>query len=156
VKSPASFRSSVKSNRQGFTLMEMLIVLSIIALLMGMAIYNLTGFTDSARVQKVQADILTIKEELSLYQLDAGALPTTEQGLKALVTKPTVEPIPQHWRACAKEETLDPWNHPYQYRIPPKKSTDEYDLFSMGPDGLSDTDDDLGNWKTVSSSSSNP
>jgi general secretion pathway protein G len=152
VKSPAFFRSSAKSDRRGFTLMEMLIVLSIIALLMGMAIFNLTGFKESAQVQKVHADLLTIKEELALYQLDAGSLPTTEQGLKALVTKPTVEPIPQHWRACAKEETLDPWNHSYQYRTPAKHSSEEYDLFSMGSDGLPDTDDDLGNWKTTSSS----
>jgi len=136
--------------------MEMLIVLSIIALLMGMAIFNLTGFKESAQRQKVDADILTIKEELSLYQLNSGSLPTTEQGLKALVTRPTVEPIPQNWHACAKEETMDPWNHPYQYRAPAKKSSDEYDLFSMGPDGLPDTDDDLGNWKTASSSSTNP
>ena len=156
MKSPAFFHASVKSSRRGFTLMEMLIVLSIIALLMGMAIFNLTGFKESAQTQKVQADILTLKEELALYQLNAGSLPTTEQGLKALVTRPTVEPIPQHWRACAKEETLDPWNHSYQYRTPAKKSSDEYDLFSMGPDGLPDTDDDLGNWKTASTSSSNP
>jgi general secretion pathway protein G len=155
VKSPAFFRSSAKS-RRGFTLMEMLIVLSIIALLMGMAIFNLTGFKESAQRQKVDADILTIKEELSLYQLNSGSLPTTEQGLKALVTRPTVEPIPQNWHACAKEETMDPWNHPYQYRTPAKKSSEEYDLFSMGPDGLPDTDDDLGNWKTDSSSSTNP
>ena len=152
MKSPAFSRSSVKSDRRGFTLMEMLIVLSIIALLMGMAIFNLTGFKESAQTQKVQADLLTIKEELALYQLDAGSLPTTEQGLKALVAKPTVEPIPQHWRACAKEDTLDPWNHSYQYRIPAKHSSEEYDLFSMGPDGLPDTEDDLGNWKTTSSS----
>jgi general secretion pathway protein G len=156
MKFPAFSRSSPKSDRRGFTLMEMLIVLSIIALLMGLAIYNLTGFTDVAKVQKVHGDILTIKEELSLYQLDAGSLPTTEQGLKALVTKPTVEPVPDHWRACAKEETLDPWNHSYQYRIPAKKSPDEYDLFSMGPDGLPDTDDDIGNWKTAATSSTNP
>jgi general secretion pathway protein G len=155
MKSPR-FHSIVKHSRRasgGFTLMEMIIVLTIIALLMGLAIFNLTGFTESAQKQKVKGDILTIKEELSLYQLNCGSLPTNEQGLKALVTKPTIEPVPQNWISCAKEETLDPWGHPYQYRIPARKSSDEYDLFSMGKDGLPDTDDDIGNWQSADTSS---
>lgn len=126
--------------------MEMLLVLTIIALLMGMVIYHLTGIGESAKVQKVQADLLGFKELLAAYQLESGTLPTTEQGIKALWVKPTVEPIPQHWRAMLESETLDPWNHPYQYRIPGKHNPDRYDISSMGPDGLPDTDDDIGNW----------
>ncbi len=139
-----------RHSQRGFTLMEMLLVLTIIALLMGMVIYHLTGIGESAKIQKVQADLLGFKELLAAYQLESGSLPTTEQGLKALWSKPTAEPVPQHWRALLESETLDPWNHPYQYRNPGKYNTDRYDIFSMGPDGLPDTDDDIGYWSTTS------
>jgi general secretion pathway protein G len=138
-------------SRRGFTLMEMLMVLTIIALLMGMVIYQLTGVGESAKVQKVQSDLLGFKELLAAYQLESGSLPTTEQGLKALWSKPTVEPVPQHWRAMLEGETLDPWNHSYQYQNPGKHNPDRYDVWSMGPDGVSGNDDDIGNWKADAS-----
>ena len=94
----------------------------------------------------MQADLLAFKEMLATYQLENGTLPTTEQGIKALWSKPTVEPIPPRWRKQLDEETLDPWGHPYQYRNPGKHNPDSYDVFSMGEDGLPDTDDDIGNW----------
>jgi len=130
--------------------MEMLIVLSIIALLMGMVIYQLTGINETAQKQKVQSDLLGFKEMLAAYQLESGTLPTTEQGLSVLWTKPTIEPIPQHWRAMLEEETKDPWGHSYQYRNPGKHNPDRYDVFSLGPDGLPDTADDIGNWPDTS------
>ena len=126
--------------------MEMLIVLSIIALLMGLVIFKVSDLTSSARPEKVHADLLTFKEMLAAYQLDNGSLPTTEQGIKVLWSKPTVEPIPPRWRKQLDEETLDPWGHSYVYRYPGKHNPDGYDLFSMGEDGLPDTDDDIGNW----------
>lgn len=139
-------RHYYRAARRGFTLMEMLLVLTIIALLTGMVIYHLTGISETAQRQKAQTDILGFKELLAAYQLESGTLPTTEQGLKALWSKPTVEPIPQHWRAMLEQETLDPWNHTYQYRNPGKHNPDKYDVFSMGPDGQPDTTDDIGNW----------
>jgi general secretion pathway protein G len=148
---PLLLRRLRHRTRRGFTLMEMLLVLTIIALLMGMVIYQLAPIGDVAKVQKVQADLLAYKESLAAYQLECGMLPTTDQGLKALVNKPTVEPVPDHWRAVAEEETIDPWGHPYQYRNPGKHNPDRYDLFSMGPDGQPDTDDDIGNWSTAKS-----
>jgi general secretion pathway protein G len=135
--------------RGGFTLMEMLLVLTIIALLMGMVIYHLTGIGETAKEQRVAADLLGFKESLAAYELETGTLPTTAQGLKALWTRPTVDPIPLHWRAQMDSETLDPWNHSYQYRNPGKRNPDRYDVFSMGPDGLPDTDDDIGNWQSA-------
>jgi len=143
-------RRQFKSSSSGFTLMEMLIVLSIIALLMGMVIYHLTGINETAQKQKVQSDLLGFKEMLAAYQLESGTLPTTEQGLKVLWIKPTIEPIPQHWRAMLESETLDPWGHAYQFRNPGKHNPDRYDVFSMGPDGLPDTGDDIGNWPDTS------
>ena len=140
------YRRSIRTSRLGFTLMEMLIVLSIIALLMGMVIMQVTSMSAGAEKTKVKADILAFKEMLAAYQLDNGTLPTTEQGLKALWTRPTSEPIPAHWHALLDQETLDPWGHSYQYRNPGRRNPDKYDVFSMGPDGKPDTDDDIGNW----------
>jgi general secretion pathway protein G len=150
MKFPVFARSHRSSFRGGFTLMEMLIVLSIIALLMGMVIYNLTGVTEFAQKQKVQGDLLAFKEMLAAYQLESGSLPTTEQGLKVLWSRPTVEPVPQHWRALSEKETLDPWQHSYQYRNPGKHNPDRYDVYSTGPDGQPDTADDIGNWPDTS------
>ncbi len=150
MKFPTFFRHHRQAARGGFTLMEMLIVLSIIALLMGMVIYHLTGINETAQKQKVQSDLLGFKEMLAAYQLESGALPTTEQGLKVLWSRPTVEPVPQHWRAMLESETLDPWQHSYQYRNPGKHNPDRYDVFSLGPDGLPDTADDIGNWPDTS------
>jgi len=146
VNIPAFYRRSLNASRLGFTLMEMLIVLTIIALLMGMVIFQVRDLTAGAKPEKVKADLLTFKEMLATYQLDNGMLPTTDQGIKALWSKPTVEPIPPRWRKQLDEETLDPWGHSYQYRNPGKHNPDGYDLFSMGEDGLPDTDDDIGNW----------
>jgi general secretion pathway protein G len=151
---PAFFHRSSRTSRRGFTLMEMLIVLSIIALLMGMVIFNIGDFGETAKTEKVRADLLAFKEMLAGYQLESGVLPTTEQGIKALWSKPTVEPVPTHWRAMLEQETLDPWNHPYQFRNPGKRNPDKYDIFSMGPDGLPDTDDDIGNWPDATAAKS--
>ncbi len=133
--------------------MEMLIVLTIIALLMGMVIFNIGDFGETAKREKAQTDILGFKEMLAGYQLESGSLPTTEQGLKALWSKPTADPVPQHWRAMLEQETLDPWGHSYIFRYPGKHNPDKYDVFSMGPDGLPDTPDDIGNWPDTAAKS---
>src|SRR5277367_3356870 len=116
----------------------MLLVLSIIALLMGFVIYKLGGVTGDAQRQKARADILTLREGLTAYQMECGSLPTTEQGLKALWSKPTVEPIPPHWSKQMDEEVKDPWGHSYQFLNPGKHNPDKYDLYSMGPTGQPD------------------
>jgi general secretion pathway protein G len=146
MNAPPFFRRALRSARRGFTLMEMLIVLTIIALLMGMVIMNVTSMSAGAETTKTRADLLAFKTLLAEYQLENGSLPTTEQGLKVLWSKPTIEPVPPRWRAVLDQETLDPWGHHYQYRNPGKHNPDRYDVFSMGPDGLPDTDDDIGNW----------
>jgi general secretion pathway protein G len=145
------FRPALRASRRGFTLMEMLIVLSIIALLMGMVIMQVTSMSAGSETTKVKADLLAFKEMLASYQLDNGSLPTTDQGLKVLWSKPTVEPIPPRWHALLEEETLDPWGHHYQYVNPGRHNPDTYDVFSMGPDGQAGTDDDIGNWPDAKS-----
>jgi general secretion pathway protein G len=158
VNASSFFRRQLRPSRRGFTLMEMIIVLTIIALLVALAMNTLTGVGDTAKEEAAAANVSAFKTALYSYQLESGSLPTTEQGLKALWSRPTVEPIPDRWHAMFTEEQgSDPWGHPYQYLNPGKHNPDSFDVFSMGPDGLPDTDDDIGNWKsTPSSSSSHP
>jgi general secretion pathway protein G len=155
MNTPPFFRRSLRSARLGFTLMEMLIVLTIIALLMGLVIMKVSDLSGPAKREKAQADILAFKEMLAAYQLDNGVLPTTDQGLKALWSKPTVEPIPPRWHSQLDEEVLDPWGHPYQYLNPGTHNPDKYDVFSMGEDGLPNTDDDIGNWPDAKTATAN-
>jgi general secretion pathway protein G len=134
--------------------MEMIIVLGIIALLMGLVIMNMSGFGDIAKIKKTQMDIQAFKEALSAYELQTGTLPTTEQGLKALWEKPTVDPVPDQWHKVMDQEVLDPWGHSYKYSNPGKHNPDKYDVYSMGQDGQDGTEDDIGNWSTKSAANS--
>lgn len=89
------------------------------------------------------ADIRSIENALDLYKLRAGHYPTTTQGLKALVEKPTAGPDAGDWQQIMKTAMLDPWKNPYSYRFPDPKNPDEPDIFSKGPDGIEGTDDDI-------------
>lgn len=94
-----------------------------------------------------EADIENIKTLLNRYLAMTGCLPSTEQGLKALVEHPTGEPQPAHWRQVMPELPRDSWGMAYQYRRPALKSSkDPYDVFSCGKDRLPNTEDDIGNW----------
>lgn len=135
---------------RGFTLVELVLVLTILAVLMGAAIYQLNkgGFFESAADQRIKSDIdSTISIALEAYFIGAGRYPTTEQGLEALVEKPTKAPIPDRWRSYLNEVPTDPWKQPYKYRQPPTKSKAGYDVYSIGKDGADGTADDMGNWK---------
>ena len=141
---------SRRARSRGFTLLEMMIVLTIIGLLLGMVIMNLLPAEGVAQRQKARADILGFKEALAGYQLDNGTLPTTEQGLSALWAKPTAEPIPARWHAVMEQGcALDPWGRPYQYLNPGKHNPDKYDVFSLGPDGSGDSANVIGNWDST-------
>lgn len=149
TESPARRRRTA-ALRRGFTLIEMVLVLAIIALLMGVSIKLLTGVRKTGELTRVRADISAIGSALDLYRSNTYALPTTEQGLGALVNKPTTAPIPRGWIQQMKSEPVDPWNNKYQYRRPAQRNTGgEYDLFSAGPDMTPDTEDDIGNWEDL-------
>jgi general secretion pathway protein G len=130
-----------------FTLIEIVITLTIIAILASGSIYLLKGQIDSAKDTRVDSDLQAIGLALQSYESRALRMPTTEQGLMALVEKPTLEPIPENYRAFMEEMPKDPWGQPYKYRFPAQKSKKSYDLWTAGPDGADGTDDDLGNWK---------
>lgn len=132
---------------QGYTLVEIMLVLSIIAILLGAGIYYLAGNVDVAKATRAEADMKTISVQLRAYEILNRVMPTTDQGLKALVEKPTIEPIPKAWRSLLKEEGLyDPWNTKYNYENPGIHNKGEYDLWSSGPDRVSGTEDDVTNW----------
>lgn len=134
--------------RAGFTLIELMVVLVILGLLAGIVTPIFIGRADKARVQKAQADLSTIAAALSLYRLDNQVLPSTEQGLMALVEKPTQAPVPVNWKRNGYLDSLplDPWERPYRYIYPAEYGQGEYDLFSVGADGKrggEDTDADI-------------
>ncbi|MDB6072892.1 MAG: ral secretion pathway protein [Verrucomicrobiaceae bacterium] len=134
------------ASAKGFTLVEMVLVLGIIALLLGAGIYQLTGVLDSGKIKRAKADLATYGSALRTYELNASFLPSTEQGLNALVEKPSSRPAPSSWVQVMKKLTLDPWGNPYNYRKPGTKDKNGYDIYSNGPDGQADTGDDIGNW----------
>lgn len=131
----------------GFTLVEIVIVLTIIAILAGGVIYGLKGLIPEAQDTRVLQDINTIGVALSSFERNNYfRFPTQEQGLSALVTEPNSDPKPQRWYQYLKEVPKDPWGRDYQYKFPASRSTEAYDLFSLGRDGV-ESADDIGNWK---------
>lgn len=134
---------------KAFTLMEMLLVLGIIALLVGMGTYMMVNVLGDAEEGKVKGDIQTLSASLIRYKTKGGLYPTTEQGLEALVNKPSDGPQPRSYTKLLSSEQalIDPWGFKYQYRRPGKRNPDTYDIFSIGPDGKEGTEDDIGNWQ---------
>ncbi len=134
------------SARRGYTLVEIMLVLAIIAVLVGLAINKLSGNLDVAKDTRVQADIQTIVTQLKTYEIQALSMPTTEQGLDALVHQPTSDPVPARWTKLLDEIPVDPWNRPYQYRNPGVHNPDGFDVYSLGRTGK-EGDGNIGNWK---------
>jgi general secretion pathway protein G len=133
---------TTQREQRGFTLLEIMLVVTIIALLLGTAIYKLAGNVEYARHTRVQADIQGISTQLRLYESMNGFYPTTEQGLQALVTQPDTDPRPTRWYQLYTEVPKDPWQSDYIYRCPGTKHPESYDLFSAGKDRKPDTADD--------------
>jgi len=138
------------NKQRGFSLIEVLVVLVIMGLLVSIIAPNVLGRADDARVQKVFADFSAIETALRMYRLDNYSLPTSEQGLQALVTRPSLAPVPTNWKSGGYLQSLplDPWGNPYLYLSPGTQG--EYDLFSFGADGVRGGEGqnaDLGNWQ---------
>ena len=135
--------------RQGFTLIEIMVVVVILAILAALIVPKIMSRPDEARVVAARQDISTIMQALRLYRLDNLRYPTTEQGLAALVAPPTSAPAPPNWKTGGYLERVpkDPWGNPYQFLNPGIRS--EIDVFSFGADGVAGgqgTDADVGSW----------
>jgi general secretion pathway protein G len=135
--------------QKGFTLIEIMIVVIIIASLAAIVMPRLSGRSEQAKVVVAQTDInSSISLALKLYQLDNGKFPTTEQGLAALISKPSSAPVPVNWKEpYLDKKPIDPWGNPYQYKSPGAHNSSTFDLNSFGGDGVEGTADDVKNWE---------
>lgn len=136
---------STRKRQGGFTLIEILVVVVILGILATFVVPNIMGKPDEARATKAQNDIQALSTALDMYKLDNFYYPSTDQGLEALVDKPGGSPEAKNWRdgGYVKQLQKDPWGNDYQYLAPGAHG--EFDLYSLGKDGVS-SDDDIGNW----------
>lgn len=135
--------------QSGFSLIEIMVVVIIIGLLASIVAPAVLDRADEARLQKVQADFKAIQTALKLYRIDNYVYPSSEQGLEALVQRPTIAPEPRNWKQSGYLDELpqDPWGSPYQYLSPGE--TREYDIYTLGADGVSggqDQNADISVW----------
>ncbi len=137
-----------KAVQKGFTLIELMVVLVIIGLLAALIVPNVLDRVDSARETAARTDVANLMQALKLYKLDNQRFPTAEQGLKALVAKPTASPVPPNWKPYLEKLPNDPWGRPYQFVNPGVKGA--IDVFSFGADGQpggEGGDADIGSWQ---------
>lgn len=142
--------NSVKNiGQQGFTLIEIMVVVVILGILAGIVVPRLLDEPEKARRTKAATQIRSFEEALGMFKLENGFYPSTEQGLKALVDKPTSGRIPTRYKegGYMKKLPVDPWGQPYVYLSPGAHG--DFDLLSYGPDGQSGgegDDADITNW----------
>lgn len=142
-----SSKAIKKTLNAGFTLIEVMVVVVILAILASIVAPKLMDKPGQAQQTKAKQDIRALETALDLYKLDNFVYPTTDQGLEALVTKPTSTPEPKNWKPYMKRLPKDPWGEPYKYQSPGSKS--EVDIFTLGADnqvGGEDINTDIGNW----------
>ena len=127
----------------GFTLIEVMVVVVILGILAAIIVPKIMSRPEQARIVKVKQDIIAIQSALDLYKLDNGMYPTTDQGLEALVKKPTTPPVPRNWKSegYLQDVPVDPWGEAYQYI----NDNDKAKIFSFGPKGK-DGNSEIGNW----------
>ena len=149
MKKSASQKSLI-SSQQGFTLIEIMVVVVIISILAALIVPKIMDRPDQARMVKAQGDIRVIETALKLYKLDNYSYPSTDQGLEALVIRPTDDPEPKRWKEGGYLDRLpkDPWDGEYFYLNPGLHG--DIDIFSLGADGQpggEGANSDIGNWE---------
>ncbi|MCK5727289.1 MAG: type II secretion system major pseudopilin GspG [Thiotrichaceae bacterium] len=127
--------------QQGFTLIELMVVVAILAILIGVVMPNVMKNPEKARVTAAKAQIKIIQSQMEAYQMDNFKYPTTDEGIKALVEKPSGA---KNWSGYLKRQPVDPWGNKYKYINPGTRGGD-IDIYSLGIDG-EPGNDDVGNW----------
>jgi general secretion pathway protein G len=124
-------------NDRGFTFIEIMVVVAILAILAALVVPRIMGRTDDAKRTAAKVQIRNIEGALQLYKLDNGVYPSTEQGLKALIEKPSVGVVPKKWKIGGYMSKLpeDPWGNPYKYLSPAPAQKGDYEIMSLGTDG---------------------
>ena len=134
--------------QRGFTLIELMVVLVIIGVLAALIVPNVIGRADDAKVTAARTDVANLMQALKLYRLDNQRYPSSEQGLNALIAKPSTAPAPTNWKPYLDKLPNDPWGRPYQYLNPGIKG--EVDVLSFGADGQAGGEGinaDVGSWQ---------
>ncbi|MCX7249576.1 MAG: type II secretion system major pseudopilin GspG [Burkholderiales bacterium] len=142
---PATLRRRIQD---GFTLIELMVVLLIIGVLAALIVPNVLDRADDARVTAAKTDVNNLMQALKLYRLDNQRYPTAEQGIAALLTKPAAAPVPPNWKSYLDLLPNDPWGKPYVYLNPGVKG--EVDVMSLGADGQPGGEGknaDIGSWQ---------
>ncbi len=132
----------------GFTLIELLVVIAIIGVLAALIVPNVINRADDAKLTAARSDVNLLMQQLKIYRLDNQRYPSSEQGLEALVRKPTVGTAPPNWKPYLEKLPADPWGRPYQFANPGIQG--EIDVFSLGADGQpggEGADADIGSWQ---------
>lgn len=140
-------RAPAAPGQRGFTLLEIMVVVAIIAILSTVVVLNVAGRTQDAAVARAKQDVQSLSSALQLYKLDNFSYPSTQQGLEALVARPGGNPPAPNWKRYVQKLPNDPWGNPYQYLYPGQRG--EFDVYSLGADGRPGGEDeaaDIGNW----------
>ena len=135
------------NKQRGFSLIEIMVVVVILGILASIVVPKIMSRPDEARIVKAKQDVLAIQNALDLYKLDNGVYPSTDQGLMALVVKPSSNPIPRDWKPYIKSLPKDPWGREYLYLNPGQHG--EIDIFTMGAEGQpggTGINAEIGNW----------
>lgn len=135
------------NTQKGFSLIEIMVVVVILGILAAIVVPKIISRPDEARIVKAKQDVLAIQNALDLYKLDNGFYPSTDQGLMALVEKPTSNPIPHNWQVYLKSLPKDPWGHDYLYLNPGEHG--DIDVYTLGADNQpqgTGVNADIGNW----------
>ncbi|MCU1765679.1 general secretion pathway protein G [Pseudomonas protegens] len=140
-----------RNKQRGFTLIEIMVVVVILGVLAALVVPQIMSRPDQAKATAAQSDIHAIAMALDIYRLDNHQYPSSQQGLQALVSKPSGSPAARNWNpdGYLKRLPVDPWGNGYQYRVPGTKGG-SYDLFSFGADGKlggEGVNSDIGNWE---------
>ena len=136
-------RTLLKRQARGFSLLEMIAVLGIIALLLGLAAVAVAGAGDSAKITAAQGQLQTLEGKLMSYKRIGNTYPSQAQGLEALVTRPSSAPKPRQWAQELPTVPLDPWDKKYEYKFPGGVDARIPEVISAGPDGQFNTEDDI-------------